>query len=90
MQPAKRGDALGRRPQHQVIGVGKQKLGTGGAHVVVMDALDRRLRADRHEGRRLHGAMRGRHLARARGAIGGNEAEGEGIGHRQSDVMRQP
>ena len=41
MQPAKRGDTLGARPQHQVIGVGKQKLGAGGAHVVVMDALDR-------------------------------------------------
>jgi hypothetical protein len=56
----------------------------------VMDALDRRLCADRHEGRRTYGAMRGRHVAHARGAVGGDEAEGEGIGHRQSDVMRQP
>ena len=54
MQPAKRGDALRRRPQHQMIGVAEQNLGARGAHVIVMHALDRGLRADRHEGRRVH------------------------------------
>ena len=53
VQAAERGDALGAGPQHQVIGVAEHDLGAGRAHVVVMHALDRGLRADRHEGRRV-------------------------------------
>ena len=41
MQPAKRRDALGRRPQHQMIGVAEQDLGARGAHVIVVHTLDR-------------------------------------------------
>ena len=75
VQPAKRGDALGGGSQHQVIGVAEQNLGARCAHVVMMHALDGRLRADRHEGRRMHDAMRGRHLAGARSAVGRGQAE---------------
>ena len=78
VQPAERGDPLGGRPQHQVIGIAEQNLGAGGAHVVMMHALDRGRRADRHERRRVHDTVRRRHLAGARGAVGGREAEGEG------------
>ena len=34
VQPAKRGDALGTGPQHQVIGIAEQDLGAGVAHIV--------------------------------------------------------
>ena len=61
-----------------MIGIAEDNFGAGGAHVVMMHALDRGLRADRHEGRRMHDAVRGRHFAGARGAVGGGEAEGEG------------
>ena len=79
MQPAERRDAFRRRPQHQVIGVAEQNLGARGAHVVVVHALDRGLRADRHERWRMHDAVRGRDLAGARGAVRGEEAERERI-----------
>ena len=75
VQPAKRGDALGGGPQHQMVGVAEQNLGARCANVVMMNALDRRLRADRHESRRMHDAMRGRHLAGARSAVGRGQAE---------------
>ena len=81
VQPAERRDPLGRRPQHQMIGVGEQDIGAGRAHIVMMHALDRRLRADRHERRRAHDAVRRCHLAGARGAVGGGEAEGEIVRH---------
>jgi hypothetical protein len=63
MQTPERRDALGRWPQHQVIGVGQDDIGAGGAHVVVMHALDRSLRADRHERGRAHNPVRGRDFA---------------------------
>ena len=70
VQAAKRRDALGARPQHQVIGVAEQDVGAGRAHGRGVHALDGRLRADRHEGGRAHRAVRGRNLAEARGAVG--------------------
>ena len=78
MQAAERRDALGAGPQHQMIGVAEHDIGAGRAHVVVVHALDRRLRADRHEGWRAHRAVRRRDFAGARGAVGGDQAEGEG------------
>ena len=39
MQPAERRDALGRRPQHQMIGVAEENVGARGAHVVAVHAL---------------------------------------------------
>ena len=77
MQPAERGDALGGRPQHQMIGVAQNDVGAAGAHVGEMHGLDGRLRADRHEGRRAHDAMRGRDLALAGGAVGGENSKAE-------------
>ena len=81
MQAPERRDPFGRRPQHQVIGIGEQNIGAGRTHVVMMHALDRRLGADRHERRRAHDAVRRRDLAGARGAVGGGEAEGEIVRH---------
>ena len=82
MQPAERGDAFGAGAEHQVIGIGEQDIGAGRAHVVVVHALDRRLRADRHESRRAHRPVRGRNFAGARGAVGRGQAEGERVRHR--------
>ncbi len=81
VQAAERRDPLGARPQHQVVGIGENDIGAGGAHVVMVHALDRRLRADRHEGRRAHDAVRRRDRAGSRGAIGSDEAEGKGFFH---------
>jgi len=64
-----------------MVGVGQQDIGAGRAHIVMMHALDRRLRADRHERRSAHDAVRRRNLAGARGAVGGGEAESEWLGH---------
>ena len=81
VQAAEGRDPLGARPQHQVIGVGKHDLGAQAPQLVWQHALDGRLRADRHEGRRLHLAVRRRNLAAAGRAIGRDQAEGEGVGH---------
>ena len=88
VQPAERGDALRAGPQHQVIGVGEHDVGAGAAHLVEGDALHGRLRADRHEGRRRDRAARRRYLAAARGAVGGEQLEGEGVGYHFSTSFR--
>ena len=70
VQPAELGDALGTRPQHQMIGVAEQDLGAGCTDVLRRQPLHRRLGADRHEGRRLHAAMRRLKLAAPCRAVG--------------------
>jgi hypothetical protein len=78
VQAAEAFDALGARPQHQVIGVAQQDLGSGGGDRLRLHRLHRRRRADGHEGRRLDGAVGRRDAAAAGGAIGAKEVEGEG------------
>ena len=41
-----------------MVGVGENHLGAGLAQAAGVDAFDRALRADRHEGRHLDGAVR--------------------------------
>ena len=41
VQPAKLGDALGARPQHEMIGVGEDDVGAGRAHRLRQHGLDR-------------------------------------------------
>ena len=81
VQAAERGDALGAGPQHQVISIAEHDFGAGRGYGLRQQALHGALRADRHEGRRLHAPMRRDDLAAARGAVGGEQAEGEGAGH---------
>ena len=81
VQAPERRDPLRRWPQHQMIGIAEQNLRAGRADVVVMHALDRRLRADRHESRRVHEAVRRHYLARAGSAVGGSQAEGKRVRH---------
>ncbi len=69
VQSAQSRDAFGARPQHQMIGIAENDIGARGTHVVVINAFDRRLRADRHESGRAHHAMRHGHRAGARGAV---------------------
>ena len=55
------------------------------------DALDRALRADRHERRRLDVAVRGRHDAAPRTAVGVGDSKREGgtdIGLDQQSTVR--
>ena len=81
VQAAKRRDPLGAGPQHQMIGIAEHDLGAGRTHVIRHQALHRALRADRHEGGRLHAPMRGDEFAAARGAVGLDQAEGKRLGH---------
>ena len=46
------------RPQGKMIGVRQNHFGAGGAKLLDLQPLDRGLRADRHEGRQLHRAVR--------------------------------
>jgi len=82
VQAAERCDAFGARTQHQVIGVGEHDVGAGCTHRVGREALHRCLGADRQERRGSDRAMRRRDLTAAGSAIGGKQAEGEGVGHR--------
>ncbi len=54
MQAAEPGDALGARPQHQMIGVGEEDVGARRLHVFGEHGFDRGASADRHEGGRAH------------------------------------
>ena len=56
-------------PQIEMIGVAQENVGAELLEIAVHDALDGALRADRHEGRRLNVAVRGRHHAAAGAAI---------------------
>ncbi len=80
VQPAQPLDPLRARPQHQVIGVAEHDLGARSPHRVGRHRLDRRRGADRHEGRRLDGAVGGVQPAAPRRAVGGERLEAE-AGH---------
>ena len=81
LQAAERGDPLGARPQHQMIGVAEHDIGAGVAHLAPVHALHRARGADRHEGRRPHHAMRRGQPAGAGGAVGGEQFEMVGKAH---------
>ena len=81
LQAAERGDALGARPQHQMIGIAEHDIGAGIAHLAPVHALHRARRADRHEGRRPHHAMRRGQPAGAGIAVGREQFEMVGKAH---------
>ena len=58
VQAAERGHHLLTRPKRQVIGVGQEHPRAGRSELVGRQPLDRRLRADRHERRRLDRPVR--------------------------------
>jgi hypothetical protein len=64
-----------------MISVGENDIGPGASHIVMMHAFDRGLRADRHESRRTHYAMRGRDFAAPRGAVRRDQAKREWARH---------
>ena len=74
VQPATPGNQLVARTQVQVIGVAEDDLRADLLEVAMPHRLDRSLRPDRHEGRRLHDAVRRLELAEPRGAVGASEA----------------
>jgi hypothetical protein len=82
VQAAEAGDAFGSRAKVQVIGVPEHDLGAQVAQLAGKDGLDRRLGADRHEDRRLDGAVGGVEHARPGVAVDGLEVEP--AGHRMS------
>jgi hypothetical protein len=79
VQPAERRDAFGAGTQHEMIRVCQHDLRAAGAHGIGREPLHGRLRADRHEGRRRHRAMRRDDLAVADAALRGEETEGKGL-----------
>ena len=81
LQAPQRRDPFGARPQHQMIGIAEHDVGAGIAHLAPVHALHRAGRADRHEGRRLHHAMRRGQAAGAGGTVGGEQFEMIGKTH---------
>ena len=71
VQSAECGDALRRRPQHQMIGVAEHDVGACRPHMLGQHRLHRAGGADRHEGGRPDCAMRGLDDAGARRAVYG-------------------
>jgi hypothetical protein len=59
VQAAELGDQLGAGPEVQVVAVSEHDRRAQLAQLVRVDALDRRLRADGHEGGSRHVAVRG-------------------------------
>ena len=70
VQAAAARDQVVAGPQIEMIGVAEQDLGAEPLEIAVRDALDRALRADGHERRRLDLAVRRRQHAGARASIG--------------------
>ena len=68
VQPAQRRHPLGAGPQHQVEGVAQHDLGAGLGDRLRQHRLDGAGGAERHEGRRLDRAVRGRDAAAPRPA----------------------
>ena len=66
VQPAAPRDQIVAGAQVEVIGVAEDDLGADLFEIAMGDALDRALRADRHERRRLDDAVRRREHAAAR------------------------
>src|SRR5436190_16817415 len=81
VQTAAARDQLVAGAQVQVIGVAEDDLRAGLFEVALAHRLDASLRADRHERRRLHDAVRRAQLAKARGAVGRAKLETEPGGH---------
>ncbi len=77
MQAAAARDEVVTGAQVQVIRVAQQDLRAERVELAVRDAFHRALRADRHEGGRLHVTVRGRHAAAPREAVGVRELEAE-------------
>jgi hypothetical protein len=61
--------------EKQVVRVGEHDLGAGRAEIVRPERLHRRVRADRHEDRRLDHAVGGRQSAGAGRAVGREQLE---------------
>ena len=87
MQPAEPRDALGAGAQHQMIGVAEDDVGAAGTHIGRLHRLDRRRRADRHEGRGADIAARRMDDAGAGLSVTGEELELK-VFHR-SGISRQ-
>ncbi len=81
LQAAEGGDALRRRPQHQVIGIAERDIGAGGAQVAPVHAFHGAGRADRHEGGRAHHAMRRGQAAGAGAPVGRKQFKVIGKAH---------
>ena len=81
VQAAGVGNQRVARPQEQVVRVGEDDLRPQVEEVAVGDRLDRAAGADRHEGGRLHHAVRRRELPAAREPVGVAHAKLERIRH---------
>ena len=77
MQAPEAGDQVVSGTEIQVIGVAEDDLGARLAYALLRQGLDRPLRADRHERRRLDGAVRGADRAGACGPVRGPRFERE-------------
>ena len=70
MEPAQPGDKLRAGAQGEMVGVGQDDLGAHGGEIGGVERLDRGLGPHRHEGGRVHRAVRGLQEAKARLSTG--------------------
>ncbi len=85
MQSAQLRNPFGTGPQHQVIGVAENDVGTGLAHGLGLHRLDRRSRTHRHEGRRADIAALHPDSPGASHTITGMDVEGKPSAHKNQN-----
>ena len=86
VQAAERLHGLLTRPEVEVVGVREQDRRAEAGQLVRIDALDARLRAHRHEGRRRHVAVSGAQHPGPRLAVGSGNRE---VAHGASSLTRR-
>ena len=84
VEPAEFGDQLVAGPQGQVVSVAEKDVSPDGPDLFGSEALDRSLRADRHEDRGLDGPVGRVESAAAGGTIGRVQGEAEGHGEKKA------
>ena len=84
VQPAELAHDVGPGTQQQMVGVAQHDAGAGGVEILGRERLDRGLRTDRHEDRRVHHAVGGGEATAARGAVGREQVECHGVDYRRS------
>ncbi len=77
MQPARLPDEVRARPEVQVVGVPEHHPRASGPQVSRSKPLNRALRPDRHERRRLYRTVRRKQDAGPRFAVAGDDLDGD-------------
>ena len=81
VQASEAGDPLVARPEIEVVCVREHDLGASLDEIARENRFDCALRADGHEGRRLHDPVRRHHRSASRAMVGRGDAKSESRSH---------